>query len=194
VVLPEVVLNPKYAGPASVAEVKATFEKTVGNPYPHCLLRDVLDERFLEGLKDEVKDLHYLQKSNDLYDFLQSNDLKGCASPHVSKLKELLYSTDFRSWLQAITGIEVCLQCRECARTHARRGGLTAWVGPGTERHNRHVVREIRGWVDAAVPRRRTRGQAHCLHSLPRSQGLERRGRVQAHARTHAHRPQWKTI
>jgi hypothetical protein len=59
-----------------MAEVKATFDKTIGDPFPHALLRDVFDERFLEGLKDEVMELHYLQKSNDLYDFLQSNDLK----------------------------------------------------------------------------------------------------------------------
>lgn len=32
---------------------------------------------------------------------------KGCTLPHVSKLKELLYSDGFRHWLQAITGIEV---------------------------------------------------------------------------------------
>jgi Rps23 Pro-64 3,4-dihydroxylase Tpa1-like proline 4-hydroxylase len=105
--LPEVILNPKYApGEASMAEVKATFDKTIGDPFPHALLRDVFDERFLEGLKEEVMELHYLQKSNDLYDFLQSNDLKGCTLPHVSKLKDLLYSADFRTWLQGITGIE----------------------------------------------------------------------------------------
>ncbi len=59
-----------------MAEVKATFDKTIGDPFPHALLRDVFDEHFLEGLKEEVMELHYLQKSNDLYDFLQSNDLK----------------------------------------------------------------------------------------------------------------------
>lgn len=81
--MPEAILNPRYSGPDSVREVKTTYDKTVGNPYPHCLLRDVFDEGFLEGLKEEVMSLHYLQKANDLYDFLQSNDLKvPCREDH----------------------------------------------------------------------------------------------------------------
>lgn len=66
-----------------MAEVKATFDKTIGDPFPHALLRDVFDEHFLEGLKEEVMELHYLQKSNDLYDFLQSNDLKVSTHTHT---------------------------------------------------------------------------------------------------------------
>lgn len=125
--VPGTILSPKYASADSLEEVKLAYDKTIGRPFPHCLLRDVFEERFLEGLKQEVMGLHYLQKANDLYDFLQSNDLKvwrsqlvsshqrwaqshtlqGCALPHVSKLKTLLYSSDFRNWLQGITGIEV---------------------------------------------------------------------------------------
>lgn len=91
---------------AAAEEIKRAYSRTVGHPFPHHHLRDVFDERFLEAVKEEVLQLEYHPKSNDLYDFLQSNDLKGCTAPHVTRLREILYSAHFRTWLQRITGIE----------------------------------------------------------------------------------------
>ncbi|XP_077981360.1 prolyl 3-hydroxylase OGFOD1-like [Glandiceps talaboti] len=64
----------------------------------------VQDVKFLDGLKEELLDLIFYEKSNDLYKFQQSDDLKKCGSSHIAALRKLLYE-DFLIWLKDITGI-----------------------------------------------------------------------------------------
>ncbi|XP_070562751.1 prolyl 3-hydroxylase OGFOD1-like [Ptychodera flava] len=66
----------------------------------------VQDTKFLEGLKDELLQLIFYDKSNDLYKFEQSDDLKKSASPHIAALRKLLY-VDFLAWLKDVTGIQL---------------------------------------------------------------------------------------
>ncbi|PIK54108.1 putative 2-oxoglutarate and iron-dependent oxygenase domain-containing protein 1 isoform 1 [Apostichopus japonicus] len=76
------------------------------DPFTCCVLPNFIqDERFLEGLKDELLALDFHDKSNDLYKFQQSGALQNTSSHHISGLRKFLYE-DFRGWLRDVTGIE----------------------------------------------------------------------------------------
>lgn len=94
----------KQDKPLQVAQTKCLVYK---NPYNCCQLRKFVDDdSFLHQLKHELLSLNFHEKSNDLYKFRQSQDLKKVTTAAVSALKKLLY-TDFRQWLIQVTGIEL---------------------------------------------------------------------------------------
>ncbi|KAK7080128.1 Prolyl 3-hydroxylase ogfod1 [Halocaridina rubra] len=64
------------------------------------------DEQLLQKVKEELENIEFIQKNNDLYKFQQTSDLKKVTSPYISKLREFLYG-DFRKWLIDVTGIEL---------------------------------------------------------------------------------------
>lgn len=77
------------------------------HPFPHCVIPNFIEsQNFLEGLKNELLDLHFNEKSNDLYQFKQSDDLKKKEEPHISALRKVL-SEDFREWLSDIIGVDL---------------------------------------------------------------------------------------
>jgi len=72
----ELVLNPQYITKEFLAQTKLSYRETEGKPFPHCFLPNCLNEEFLGKVRDEIVELEYKRKSNDLYDFWQSDDLK----------------------------------------------------------------------------------------------------------------------
>ena len=76
-------------------------------PFPLVQIHDFMDNTFLEQVLEEVKEEEFYLKSNDLYTFLQSNDLKKCEKPLISKVREVIYSQKFRDVLGEITGIKL---------------------------------------------------------------------------------------
>ncbi|XP_062592706.1 prolyl 3-hydroxylase OGFOD1-like [Saccostrea cucullata] len=80
-------------------------------PFFHCVLSNlVLSENFIESLMDEVLDLNFVEKNNDLYKFHQSTeDLKTTKLPYLSALREVIYNT-VREWVTKVTGIELTAQ------------------------------------------------------------------------------------
>ncbi|XP_063293375.1 prolyl 3-hydroxylase OGFOD1 [Pelobates fuscus] len=76
-------------------------------PFPHCVIHPVIQSlEFLDGLKEELLGLNFNEKSNDLYKFKQSDDLKRRKEPHISALRQVLFE-DFREWLSDITGVKL---------------------------------------------------------------------------------------
>ncbi|KAF4082779.1 hypothetical protein AMELA_G00131490 [Ameiurus melas] len=76
-------------------------------PFPHCRIRNfVRNESFLENLRDELLRLNFHGKSNDLYKFQQSDDLKKRKEHHVSEIRSLLF-VQFRSWLSEVLGVDL---------------------------------------------------------------------------------------
>ncbi|CAH3036274.1 unnamed protein product [Porites lobata] len=74
------------------------------SPFKCCLIPNFIsDEEFLEALGKELIELKFFQKSNDLYKFHQSDDLKKSSKPNITSLRNILYN-EFRMWLQDITG------------------------------------------------------------------------------------------
>jgi Rps23 Pro-64 3,4-dihydroxylase Tpa1-like proline 4-hydroxylase len=74
-------------------------------PFPHINLKNFFDDNFLEQLKMDLLSERYWQKNNDLYQFLQTKDLKTNAKDHISKLRSLLYGDHMRSFIEKVTGL-----------------------------------------------------------------------------------------
>ncbi|XP_065809063.1 prolyl 3-hydroxylase OGFOD1 [Labrus bergylta] len=76
-------------------------------PFPHCIIRNFLSsETFVEDLQKELLGLNFHEKSNDLYKFKQSDDLKKRTEPHIAGLRAALFGP-FRSWLGEVLGVEL---------------------------------------------------------------------------------------
>ncbi|XP_074474896.1 prolyl 3-hydroxylase OGFOD1 [Sebastes fasciatus] len=77
------------------------------HPFPHCVIKNFLgSETFVENLQRELLELNFHEKSNDLYKFKQSDDLKKRTEPHIAGLRTALFGR-FRSWLGEVLGVEL---------------------------------------------------------------------------------------
>ncbi|XP_044050923.1 prolyl 3-hydroxylase OGFOD1 [Siniperca chuatsi] len=77
------------------------------HPFPHCTIRNFLcSETFVENLQRELLELNFHEKSNDLYKFKQSDDLRKRTEPHIAGLRAALFGR-FRSWLGEVLGVEL---------------------------------------------------------------------------------------
>jgi hypothetical protein len=72
----EGVVNEKVISGDSLDSVRAEYNSKQGQPFAHLMVRDCFDPTFLAKVRDELLALRYHRKSNDLYDFLQSDDLR----------------------------------------------------------------------------------------------------------------------
>uniref|UniRef100_UPI00398EA834 prolyl 3-hydroxylase OGFOD1 isoform X2 n=1 Tax=Pristiophorus japonicus TaxID=55135 RepID=UPI00398EA834 len=76
-------------------------------PFTHCVISNFIQSQlFLEGLQNELLQLNFHEKSNDLYKFKQSDDLRRRKEYHISALRKVLFE-DFRTWLSDIAGIKL---------------------------------------------------------------------------------------
>ncbi|KAF3686398.1 Prolyl 3-hydroxylase OGFOD1 [Channa argus] len=77
------------------------------HPFPHCIIKNFLiSETFVENLQRELLDLNFHEKSNDLYKFKQSDDLRKTPEPHIAGLRAALFG-QFRCWLGEMLGVEL---------------------------------------------------------------------------------------
>jgi len=106
-----------------VAKLQQQFSSH--DPFPAIQIKDFMDETYCKNLAAELQNLDFNKKKNDLYEFVQSNDLKGVSLPLIKKFKDVLYSEEFRNILQRITGVEcsaledsVSISCAVYQDTH----------------------------------------------------------------------------
>ncbi|XP_069127240.1 prolyl 3-hydroxylase OGFOD1-like isoform X2 [Argopecten irradians] len=109
-------LNKKYTDETNVKKIEASYQGSKAydqgglqlchEPFTHCVLPAFIEEEeFLESLQDELLDLTFAEKNNDLYKFHQSReDLKVVQSPHISAMRDLIY-VKFKDWLETVTHI-----------------------------------------------------------------------------------------
>ncbi|KAM4630071.1 prolyl 3-hydroxylase OGFOD1 isoform 2-T2 [Polymixia lowei] len=77
------------------------------HPFPHCIIQNFISsETFTENLQRELLDLNFHEKSNDLYKFKQSDDLRKRTEPHISGLRAALFGR-FRSWLGDVLDVDL---------------------------------------------------------------------------------------
>eukprot|EP01083_Nonionella_stella_P241903 844271_1 len=83
-------------------------------PFPHRRLDNFVNSDFLEIVKTEIlrglkgnDSINFRKKSNDLYEFHQSDELVSCKNEWISKLRDSLYSSEVRERLSQITGIKL---------------------------------------------------------------------------------------
>ncbi|ORY05862.1 hypothetical protein K493DRAFT_344792 [Basidiobolus meristosporus CBS 931.73] len=80
---------------------------TLGYPFRAGALSDVFDPDFLKEVKKELLNEVFYHKSNDLYEFYQSEDLKLTKKPYLSALRSAIFSPEFVNLMTRLTGIKL---------------------------------------------------------------------------------------
>ncbi|XP_003970033.2 prolyl 3-hydroxylase OGFOD1 [Takifugu rubripes] len=76
-------------------------------PFPHCIIRNFLNsDTFIDNLQSDLMGLNFHEKSNDLYKFKQSDDLRKRTEPHIAGLRAALFGR-FRCWLGDVLGVQL---------------------------------------------------------------------------------------
>ncbi|XP_037527882.1 prolyl 3-hydroxylase OGFOD1 isoform X2 [Rhipicephalus sanguineus] len=94
---------------AAFAEKKAghfgTAAELITDPFNVCVLHNLLeDEGSVDSLKNELFDIEFHAKNNDLYKFHQSDDLQNFDTPYIHAFRKCLEGT-LAPWLRDVTGI-----------------------------------------------------------------------------------------
>jgi len=83
-------------------------------PYPYAQIHDLFKPDFLGSVKDEIKSQTKVKfKESDLFRVFQSIDMANLTPgsdlalelPHVMKLREVLYSQEWRSFMERLSGL-----------------------------------------------------------------------------------------
>ncbi|PVZ99521.1 hypothetical protein BB558_004470 [Smittium angustum] len=98
----------------------------VGSPFKVGVLHDVFDKSFLCELKEELGNLEWRHRSNDLYDFYQTDDLTVTCGEHVKNVQKLygyLSSDDFISFMETISNTKLVRNRLDLAAQQYKHGG-----------------------------------------------------------------------
>ncbi|KAK3722940.1 putative component of NuA3 histone acetyltransferase complex [Vermiconidia calcicola] len=92
-----------------------TTEYGESEPYKHAVVSNLIEDSLLRTVRSEIlENIHFTPKETDIYKIHQSGDLAnldGLPSsalgklPSLLKLRDALYSYDFRQWLSTVTGV-----------------------------------------------------------------------------------------
>ncbi|KAJ1811903.1 putative component of NuA3 histone acetyltransferase complex, partial [Coemansia sp. RSA 2598] len=96
-------------------EVDALAEEFASaQPYSHCCVAPFCDEELLHGVRKEMMErLHFTQKETDIFKYHQSGDLANLDGlpddekrqlPSLQKLRDAIYSQEFRDFVSKVTG------------------------------------------------------------------------------------------
>uniref|UniRef100_A0A673MYX5 Prolyl 3-hydroxylase OGFOD1 n=1 Tax=Sinocyclocheilus rhinocerous TaxID=307959 RepID=A0A673MYX5_9TELE len=76
-------------------------------PFPHCQITHFLQSKiFVESLQAELLQLNFNSKSNDLYKFQQSDDLRERKEHHISQIRSVIFG-EFRVWLSEVLQVDL---------------------------------------------------------------------------------------
>ena len=91
-----------------------TTEYKQSKPYRHAVVSNLIQDSLLRSVRSEILDnIHFTPKETDIYKIHQSGDLANLDGlpvsaleklPSLLKLRDALYSHDFRQWLSTVTG------------------------------------------------------------------------------------------
>jgi prolyl 3-hydroxylase /prolyl 3,4-dihydroxylase len=83
-------------------------------PYPHAVVSNLIEDTLLRDVRNEIKEhIHFTLKETDIYRIHQSGDLANLSNldteslqhlPNLVRLRNALYSPDFREWVSEVTG------------------------------------------------------------------------------------------
>jgi Rps23 Pro-64 3,4-dihydroxylase Tpa1-like proline 4-hydroxylase len=108
---------------------------TVSAPFPHALVPDLVDPALLRAARDEIIDnVSATYKETDLFKMLQTGDLANldrldaaaaARLPALLRLRDALYSPEFRAFIEQVTGCGALSERTDCAcNVHAPGGHL----------------------------------------------------------------------
>ncbi|XP_059366293.1 prolyl 3-hydroxylase OGFOD1-like [Carassius carassius] len=76
-------------------------------PFPHCqITRFLQNESFVDSLQAELLQLNFNSKSNDLYKFQQSDDLRERKEHQISQIRSVIFG-EFRVWLSEVLQVDL---------------------------------------------------------------------------------------
>lgn len=91
-----------------------TTDYAASQPYKHAVVSDLIEDSLLRSVRSEILDnIHFTPKETDIYKIHQSGDLANLDGlpasaleklPSLLKLRDSLYSYEFRQWLSHVTG------------------------------------------------------------------------------------------
>lgn len=94
------------------AEIRESYKNS--KPYPHAQIHDLFRPDFLTSVKDEIKSQTKVNfKESDLFRVYQSIDMANLTPdselaqqlPHVMRLRDVLYSQEWRSFIERLAGL-----------------------------------------------------------------------------------------
>ncbi|OCT47929.1 PKHD-type hydroxylase TPA1 [Cladophialophora carrionii] len=97
-------------------ETRESFRKGYqqAKPYPHAVVRSLIEDSLLRSVRQEITThIHFTLKETDIYRIHQSGDLANLSHldaeslkhlPSLVRLRDALYSAEFREWVAAVTG------------------------------------------------------------------------------------------
>ncbi|KAJ1944277.1 putative component of NuA3 histone acetyltransferase complex, partial [Linderina macrospora] len=96
----------------TAGDLAQTFAQS--QPYRHAFIERFCNEELLQGVRHEMLErLHFTLKETDILKYHQSGDLANLDGldeierrqlPHLQKLRDALYSQEFRDFVSAVTG------------------------------------------------------------------------------------------
>lgn len=114
-------------------ELKAAYDSNA--PYPHCVIKDICNPDLLRKVRDEIiENVEATYKETDLFKMFQTGDLanldrldaeQAAKLPTVRRLRDAIYSPEFRDFISSITGCGDLSDQTDCAcNVHAAGGHL----------------------------------------------------------------------
>ncbi|KAK3657754.1 putative component of NuA3 histone acetyltransferase complex [Elasticomyces elasticus] len=93
---------------------KYASSHAASEPYKHAVVSNLIDDELLRSVRTEIVDnIHFTPKETDIYKIHQSGDLANLDGldsaalaklPSLLKLRDALYGTEFRQWIQEVSG------------------------------------------------------------------------------------------
>lgn len=98
--------------PETLKSFRDSYAKS--GPYPHAVVSNLIQESLLRDVRSEItENIHFTLKETDIYRIHQSGDLANLSNldqeslkrlPSLVKLRDALYSGEFREWVSEVTG------------------------------------------------------------------------------------------
>jgi len=76
-------------------------------PYPYIQILDFFQPEIFAGVSRAVEKLEFYPKSSYLFDFYKTNDLSTITEPTLTAFKEYIYSKQFVTYIETITGTKL---------------------------------------------------------------------------------------
>ncbi|KAJ4525009.1 putative component of NuA3 histone acetyltransferase complex [Exophiala dermatitidis] len=109
---PKAEFRPDLFEDTTVESFRKSYE--VAGPYPHAVVPSLIQEPLLRSVRSEIMShIHFTLKETDIYRIHQSGDLANLSNldagslkhlPNLVRLRDALYSPDFREWVSTVTG------------------------------------------------------------------------------------------
>ncbi|KAJ2784545.1 putative component of NuA3 histone acetyltransferase complex [Coemansia interrupta] len=94
----------------------------VSSPFHTGKLRSIFPKKFLHGLKNELSELNWHERLNDLYWFHQTDDLALNGRQHIKALRDYLSGEEFVGFMERITGTELARGYLDLAAQRYKKG------------------------------------------------------------------------